>query len=320
METRQIHAGTAVLTRSSLAALASVSPHWVLVFGSVQHYIRPELFALLREAFPEATLVGCSTAGEIGANGVTDGDMVITAVRFRRNMIRQSTTPFAGLEDSRAAGKRLAAGLSVPLHGEPLRHVLLFGPGVNVNGTALVDGLSRAVDASVVITGGLAGDGGAFRKTWLLTDAGISDVQIVAIGFYGDDLTIGHGSFGGWQLFGPARKVTRAQGSVLYALDGEPALDVYSRYLGEYAAGLPASGLLFPLAIVGADHAEVGLIRTILGVDFQERALFLAGEVAEGGFVQMMHASTDALVDGAGIAAEAARTSAPGAEPASQSL
>ena len=34
-------------------------------------------------------------------------------------------------------------------------------------------------------------------------------------------------------------------GNVLYELDGKPALDIYKRYLGEYAKDLPGSGLLF---------------------------------------------------------------------------
>ncbi len=42
--------------------------------------------------------------------------------------------------------------------------------------------------------------------------------------------------------------VTRSRENVLYELDGKPALGLYKEYLGERAAGLPATGLLFPLA------------------------------------------------------------------------
>jgi hypothetical protein len=63
------------------------------------------------------------------------------------------------------------------------------------------------------------------------------------------------------------RKVTRCAGNVLYELDGQPALDVYKRYLGDYAKDLPASGLLFPFEMLGEDRSALGLIRTILGVN-----------------------------------------------------
>lgn len=94
---------------------------------------------------------------------------------------------------------------------------------------------------------------------------------------------------------------------MLYELDGESALAVYKRYLGEHAQGLPASGLLFPFSMLGNDHTEVGLIRTILGVDEAHGSLTLAGDIDPDGYLRLMHSSTDALVEGAEAAAEAAK-------------
>lgn len=71
----------------------------------------------------------------------------------------------------------------------------------------------------------------------------------MAIGLYGDYVKLGHGSKGGWDKFGPERLVTKSKGNVLYELDGRPALQLYKEYWGDRAAGLPATVLLFPLAI-----------------------------------------------------------------------
>jgi hypothetical protein len=140
-----------------------------------------------------------------------------------------------------------------------------------------------------------------------MDDQGVSHSGLVCIGFYGPDLLFAHGSFGGWSPFGPARKVTRCENNVLFELDGESALAVYKRYLGEHAKDLPASGLLFPFAMLGRDHSELGLIRTILGISEADGSLTLAGEIDPEGYLKLMHASTDALVGGAEAAAEAAR-------------
>ena len=112
------------------------------------------------------------------------------------------------------------------------------------------------------------------------------------------------------------RKVTRADGNVLLELDGQPALETYKRYLGEHARDLPGAALLFPLAMVGGDHDEAGLIRTVLGVDESQGSLTLAGELNPGGHVRLMHASADALVGGAQVAAGAALQGQAGASPA----
>jgi hypothetical protein len=205
------------------------------------------------------------------------------------------------MSDSKAAGERLGAQLA----GPELHDMLVLGQGVDINGSALIAGVLAGAGERVTVSGGLAGDGSAFRRTWTLSNAGVSDRRLVALGFdSGVELT--HGSFGGWSPFGPARKVTRSEGNVLHELDGEPALEVYKRYLGDYASGLPASGLLFPFALLGEDHSAIGLIRTILAIDAKSGSLTFAGDIPQDGYVRLMHASTDALIEGAHSAARAA--------------
>ena len=284
-----------------LASLAALQPDLVLAFGSVDKL--KSVASHLASAFPAARRIGCSTAGEISSEGVSDDTCVITAVRFDKVTLAEASTPLACMDDSYDAGRRL--GASLPKDG--LRAVLVFGQGVQINGSAMISGITEVLGNELPITGGLAGDGGAFQQTWILDDSGVASDRVVALGFYGEHLTICHGSFGGWSPFGPARKVTRCAGNVLYELDGEPALDVYKRYLGEYAKDLPASGLLFPFAMLGRNHDQVGLIRTILGVDEKDGSLTFAGEIESEGYLKLMHASTDALVGGAEAAAEAAR-------------
>jgi hypothetical protein len=224
-------------------------------------------------------------------------------LRFDRVKVQQASTELRSMADSRAAGQRLAQQL--PQEG--LRAVLVLGQGVQINGSAVLAGLVGALGPGVQVGGGLAGDGVAFGQTWVLDNQGVSDKRIACVGLYGDALLVSRGSFGGWSPFGPTRKVTRSDNNLLLELDGEPALAVYKRYLGQHAKVLPSSGLLFPFAMLGQDHNEVGLIRTILGVDEQRSSLTLAGEIDPNGYLRLMHASADALVEGAATAARAAQ-------------
>lgn len=284
-----------------LGALATIQPNLVLAFGSVA--LLRDATPALAQAFPQAVRAGCSTAGEISNQGVEDGTLVVTALRFAHTRAMPVSTTLSHMDDSHAAGQRLARAL--PKDG--LRAVLLFGQGVQINGSAVLEGMVDVLGRSIPITGGLAGDGGAFAQTWILDAEGASSERLTCVGLYGEQLVFAHGSFGGWSPFGPARKVTRCANNVLFELDGESALEVYKRYLGEHAKGLPASGLLFPFAMLGKDHSEVGLIRTILGVDEANGSLTLAGDIDPEGYLRLMHASTDALVEGAEAAAEAAQ-------------
>ncbi|OYY62219.1 MAG: hypothetical protein B7Y51_08860 [Burkholderiales bacterium 28-67-8] len=284
---------------SDLSDLATIDPQLVLVFGSVALISDPCVLQSLRSAFPDAELAGCSTAGEIADDGVLDDQLVLTALHFRDPGFVVATTDLHGMSDSSGAGLRLAQQLNAP----DLHNVIVFSQGVNVNGSALLEGFSRGLAPGVKLSGGLAGDGAAFKKTYTLSRHAVSSEQMVAIGFTSPHLELRHGSLHGWNPFGPARAVTRCEGNVLYELDGAPALEVYKKYLGAYAKDLPGSGLLFPFEMLSSDHQTMGLIRTILGIDEAVGSLTLAGDIAEGCYLRLMHATTDSLVDGAHEAA-----------------
>jgi hypothetical protein len=289
------------VSRQELESLAAIAPNLIFVFGAPCFFTADGAAAALRDAFPGTAVLGCSTAGEVSRQGVREGSAVITAIRLEYCRVIDGSTELLGMADSRAAGRRLATEIAAP----DLRAVVVFGQGVDINGSALVDGISEVLGEAIPISGGLAGDNGAFVRTWTVGKNGVSDRAIVAVGLAGEALRVTHGSFGGWAPFGPARKVTRCASNVLYELDGEPALDIYKRYLGDYAGALPASALLFPFAMLGDDPGAFGLIRTILGIDETQGSLTLAGEIRQDGYLKLMHASTDALINGAEIAARA---------------
>jgi len=229
-------------------------------------------------------------------------------VSFDAVRVRAVTAPTAADGDSRKIGSRAAQELNAP----DLRHVLIFADGLSVNGTALVQGFRDVFAPQVAITGGLAGDGSRFKETFVGLGREVRSNQMVAVGLYGPAVVVGYGSRGGWEGFGPRRRITRSEGNTLLELDGQPALALYKRYLGERAGGLPATGLLFPLELTKDISEARGLVRTILAVDEARQSLTFAGDVPSNWYVRLMKASRDQLVEGAARAGtDAWQTTAP---------
>lgn len=247
-----------------------------------------------------AAVVGASTAGEIHGARVHDEVVALTLVRFASTKVSLAALPAASAGDSRAEGRRLAAML--PPGAD---HVFVLFQGHDVNGSELVAGLRDLIPDPTGITGGLAADGARFGETTVIAGADLAPVRGAALGFYGESLRVGTGSMGGWDAFGPARRITRSSGNVLYELDGKPALALYKKYLGAHASALPGSALLFPLAI-SRGKEDPPVVRTILGCDEATESMTFAGDVPEGSMAQLMHANLDRLVTGAECAAEAA--------------
>ena len=53
-----------------------------------------------------------------------------------------------------------------------LKAVLVLSDGLLVNGSELIRGLNAVLPESVIITGGLAGDGDRFKQTWVIQNNG----------------------------------------------------------------------------------------------------------------------------------------------------
>jgi hypothetical protein len=281
----------------------------VLVFGATAACRDAAALAEVAAAWPAAAVVGCSTAGEIFGTQVLDDTLVATAVTFDGTEVELARVALEGPAASRDAGRRLAS--SLPAAG--LVHVVVFSEGVQVNGSELVRGLAQALPDGVTVTGGLAGDADRFAETWVVWQGQAERNAVVGIGFYGDRLRVGYASLGGWDAFGPERRITRSQGNVLFELDGRSALELYKLYLGEQAANLPASALLFPLSVRTAEGAD--LVRTILGIDEEAQSLTFAGDLPQGGWARLMKANFDRLVDGAVGAARTSYEAVGGSSP-----
>lgn len=282
--------------RSSARSAAEQS--LVLLFGGRAAMTAPQPVADLRARFPGAILVGCSTAGEMLDTEVSDEGLVATVLSFDSTRVALAAECAATPDSSAEIGARLAAKLDSP----GLRHLLVFADGIAVNGSELVRGLEAKLPAGVSITGGLAGDGVRFTETVVLCGETLARAGVVAVGFYGDRLRVGYGSLGGWDPFGPERRITRSRGNVLYELDSRPALELYRLYLGEHAAGLPATGLLFPLSLRSGE-GEAGRVRTMVGFDEDAGSLTFVGDIPQGHRARLMRANLDRLIDGAAGAA-----------------
>lgn len=289
-----------VLNKDSkaLEKLQESEPQFVLAFGSTNFFTK-EKAEEIKKAAPKATIIGCSTAGEISNEGVDDDTLVLTAMNFDNYTDSTFKSFDVGVEvGSYSAGKAIAENLSE----NGLKTIFILSQGVNVNGSELIEGIEKVAGQDVLITGGLAGDGGKFEKTFTMINGEVYSDRIVAVGIYNDKIEFESSAFGGWEPFGPERKVTKADRNILFELDGKPALEIYKSYLGEHADKLPESGLLFPFAIVGKDGG-FELIRTILGIDEASGSLILAGDVPVNGILRLMHSENNSLTDGAEKAA-----------------
>jgi len=284
--------------------------HWVLALGNRDAIASPDVFVSLRQAFPHAQIVGCSTSGEIQRAQLYDDSLCITAVEFEHSSVRCCSANIRGFENE----KQLVASLVSQLSMEGLRHIFVLSDGQLINGSELVNGFMDYLPPHVLVTGGLAGDGIHFKETKVWHNQNTESGLVVVTAFYGDHLKIGHGHLGGWKTFGPERVITKSTANVLYEIDGRPALELYKEYLGDFSSQLPASALFFPIAITQPGSNEP-IVRTILSIDEAKQTMLFAGDMPIGATCQLMRSNYENLVDGASGAVTNALTSCKDIQP-----
>lgn len=278
------------------------SEHTLLIIFASEKFGNNSLpYEQLKEFYKKSIHIGCSTAGEILQKFIYDQSLVVSVIKLENTRIKAATAIVNKPEESYSAGELITQQLL----GEKLSHIFLLSDGLNVNGTDLINGIRASAPQNVTVTGGLAGDGSRFQHTWTLSQKkGIASRQVVAIGFYGDQLKVAYGSQGGWDTFGPERVITKSNKNVVYEIDGQPALKLYKQYLGEQQKNLPASALLYPMAIRPATNGNTtSVVRTILAIDEETQSLTFAGNMPEHWYAKLMTANFDRLVDGAASAA-----------------
>jgi hypothetical protein len=296
------------------AAQQPIDAGLVLYFGSNEALRTGSWLSELATLYPNAHLVGCSTGGQIhsacgGATptgvGIDETGISAVAMRFAATKLRIATESVTAASQSRQYGEALGRKLV----DASLVGVYVLSDGLQVNGSDLVSGLTSVVGGSVRVSGGLAGDGARFQETRVGADTAPRPMTIAAIGFYGAAVRFSYGCGGGWDTFGVSRRITRSSGNELFELDGKPALDLYERYLGEEAQGLPGTGLLYPLKVWHPEYPSHEVVRTVLAVNRETRSMTFAGDVPQGSKAQLMRGEFDRLTEGS---AEAARQAADG--------
>jgi len=268
-------------------------------FGEKRLLLEKPIYEELKKKFPNASIALCSTAGEIFSSEVLNDSLTLTAIEFEKTKVQSTSINISNYKSSFDAGVALIQNLEQ----NDLKYVFVLSDGGMVNGSELVRGIETIINHKIPVTGGLAGDGTNFQSTLVGLNEKPKTGNIVAVGLYGNYIKIGHGSMGGWEMFGLEKKITKSISNELFEIDNANALDIYKEYLGKYANELPSSALLFPLSIK-LNESENPIVRTILSINNETKSMIFAGDVPEGSKVRLMKANFDKLIDAASDAAE----------------
>lgn len=260
----------------------------VMVSADNPYFTQAQFYDDLRGFFPNADIVGCSSSGNIHEDVISDNDIVIVVIDFEKTKVVLKSRVIESGADICAD----IADLAKEFDGPKLKHLFVLSDGLSISGSDLTKQLNNLL---VPVTGGLAGDADRFQHSWVMANGVAKQNQIALVGFYGD-MTAAYGFATGWQEFGPERRITKSEASMVYEIDHQPALEIYTKYLGDLSKDLPGSGLRFPLSVKDSESGKA-YVRTLLGIDKDHQSLRFAGDVPQGSSCKLMKTDIDSLID-----------------------
>ncbi|OGX41501.1 MAG: hypothetical protein A3C53_05040 [Omnitrophica WOR_2 bacterium RIFCSPHIGHO2_02_FULL_68_15] len=293
-------AAAQALTRMGLS-----TAQLILVFASAR-FDHPALLRGVRSVIPEAALVGCSTAGEITADGPVKRSVVVAALQS--NVMTVTTGIGRRLSAAPRQAGETAAWPAAHSKAQNPRAFLMFADGISGNAAEALRGVQMVLGTSFPIVGGSAGDDLLFDRTVQYHGETATHDSVVGVLLSGA-VTVGVGARHGWRPLGKPRLVTRALANVVHELDGRAAISVYQEYFGKGAEELRQESLarmtiIYPLGMPIPGEEE-HLLRNVLKVTPQGHLVY-AGEVPEGSIVRLMMGSKAHALAAARRAAEQA--------------
>jgi hypothetical protein len=291
--------------------LAGIVPQAGLLFAAIdfEHGI---ILKQINRVFPGIDLIGCTTDGEMSSVLGFQQDS-LTLMLFSSDTVQihagvgheARDKPFLAAKQAveQASQKTsLAAKLCICL---PASYT---ADGSTTNGELILQGLKQAFDAEVPIIGGTAGDQYRFQTTYQFFGTEVLTDSLPILTFSGDIL-FSYGIACGWKPIGLKKIVTKASGTVLYEIDGEPALKFYQRYLSDK---MPTAEN--PLAVYEEDSDRY-YMRVPNTYDPKTGSINFLGNIPKQAVVQVTEASRNEIVSASETGFNIALENYPGIKP-----
>ena len=246
----------------------------------------------IRTEMPQAVYSGCTTNGNIMFGELSMNNVCIVCTVFE-----YADTRVEVMQRSITAENAAEVGAEAVAFVESNSWVKSVEMLITIRGMSMTD-ISRELskmrrDVKLFGGGAFASDIDEQQAYVFSSDGECSNNSIVFRFIGGDNIHIQTWQISGWKTLGMQHTVTKADGRVLYELDGQPAFDVYYKYLNiENDRNFFRNSLEFPLIYKDGDST---ILRAPTG-STPEGALIMTADIPRGTKVRMGYGDPETIL------------------------
>ena len=247
---------------------------------------------MLDENMPDALYLGCTSHANLMDGALSRSNIIMscTVFEYETTQVKLLQLPFTDDHAKEAALSLRAYCEEHPWVSAVEMHATMLGMSVR----EFCEEMSALRSDIQVFGGGAYNPNMDDAVTYVFSKGnGFSDRGIVFLLLGGADFHVYSTYIAGWKPLTRQFKVTKATGAMLYELDGEPAFNIYQRFLNiSKSENLISNTLEFPLFM---DYKGLDVLRCPLGKN-DDGALIMATEVPEGTGVRLSFGDPETIL------------------------
>ena len=260
----------------------------------------------VEQVMPDAAYIGASASGNIYEGNITTEKLVVTCTIFERvdSFVR---TRLFSIENRDATTLRTALReMKDAFVGVKAIEVIMTIDTIPIRDVCAI--LQEEIPEEIPIWGGGAFGDNIFTAYIFEKGEALNTHGIVMALIGGEDFHVMNSYVIGWRRLGAALKVTRAEGKVLYELDGTPAYQIYHHYLRiPNDDHIFYNALEFPFAV---DHKDRILLRHALACR-EDGSIDMSTDIPEGSIVHLTYGDPETIMQNVSLCADQIRAFAP---------
>ena len=245
------------------------------------------ILELLKFHLPCATIIGTSTNGEIAGGSLLSKKFVLSFSIFEETTI---TSKVISLKNKSFNVGDMIGQKALSVNAKAL---IMFAAPLNSDGDELMEGI-RSVNSDVIVGGGMSGDNGLLKFTYVIHGFEIYIDSCVTVFLSSENLHVSSMSSFNWIPISREFTVTQSEGNHLYKVDDISIIQAYREYFGDEAVdNLPYIGAAFPI-IVNMNATQVGRVPIAL---LENEGLLYEGKIPEGAKIRFAVGNTQLMLE-----------------------
>ncbi len=230
----------------------------------------------------DIAIFGITAPQNFSEDGITEDNILVMLMDIKPDNFKIVLNEYQGSSPYEAGYKTGLAGKEAFTNPGFIISPVDF----QLSGDDLIKGLTDAAGHDVMVAGGVSGNPKDFSGI-IFTNSVASPGGLLALVIDQNKVSISGLAVSGWKPVGTTKTITKSEGSWVFTIDNEPAMNVIQRYLGNeivrsttQSSGLLPSDLGYPLQFERAFGNPI--MKPVLFLNPADLSIMIAGGVKEG--------------------------------------